>query len=151
MAAIPSASPARDGDFEVRAAAALTTAYVGGKKVPSRTADSIEWSIHITTIGSITTLQAIVEYSNLSDPDDDDKEAGDAAANVNPEWIRLKDEAVANGVVTQYDKVWTWAGIATVDYTFGFTTPARGNWMRLLIKANDGTGSVVSARCMIKK
>lgn len=138
MAAITIASVVRDGGFEIRAVAAPgSTNFTGTDRIASRSADDVEFLINVESLGSITQLDAKVQYSLQADPDD-------TAAY----WQDVMEETVSSGVVTQAIKNWRWTSLAAG--VKAFTTPARGNWMRLFVKTDSNTGTY-SARAMLRK
>lgn len=138
MAAIDVVSPPRNGEVSVRdSAAPSSTDFVGTKMVPSRTAEELEFTINVSSIGSITQMDAKVQYSLKLEPDD-------TATN----WVDISEETVSAGVVTQATKNWRWTSLATG--TKGFRVAARGNYMRLFVKMDSATGAY-SAAVLVRK
>lgn len=117
------------GEATLRDDAALTSSYVASDMISVRTADFVDFMLYIDDDGSINQADAQIQYSTKADPDED----------TDDDWATLKSESVSSGVVTQYDKTWTWTSLA--DGVYPIRTDAMGDWMRVKVKANAAGGS----------
>lgn len=117
------------GEATIRDNAALTSSYVASDKISVRTAKYVDFVLYTDDDGNINELDAQIQYSIVADPDED----------TDTDWVTLKNESVTNGVVTQYDKTWTWTSLA--DGNYPIRVDAMGDWMRVKVKANAAGGS----------
>jgi hypothetical protein len=119
---------------EVRASAVLTASLVYTTWMDARLHDYMDWVIYLTAQGSITRLDMQVQFSVEIVP------------NETTDWATLQAEDIdSSGVSTMSD--YEMRKTISSVVTLGITSPARGRWMRLGIKA--GVGAVAGSLCSI--
>ena len=119
----------------VRSSAALTASYVYTDWSDVRLYEAIDWIIYLTAQGSITRLDVVVQFSLKLTP------------NETTDWATLQAEDISStGVATLSDYVLQ-KTISSV-ITLGVSSPTRGRFMRIGIKA--GVGSVTNSLCAIE-
>lgn len=120
--------------ISVRSSSALTTGLVYTDWADVRLFEAIDWQIFLTAQGSITRLDMVIQYSTKLTP------SGDT------DFSTLQVESVdSSGIATLSDYDIRKTISSTV--TLGITSPVRGRFMRLGIKA--GVGSVTNSLCNI--
>lgn len=113
----------------VRAAAALTAAFVPTAEVRVARHTFVDWSVNVEDATNVTQIEIDFQWSIT--PDDD---PGAVPAN----FSNLKDETIAAGVSTinNYVIQLPVTGVERINVT----TPAVGNFMRARVRVSTGTG-----------
>jgi hypothetical protein len=117
---------------------ALTAAFVASTSLDVRNFREVEWAMYVSNAGTgpVTRVDVEWEFSLVASPGAND-------------WMLLQTESILSGVSTPstYEIRQT---ISTAPFTKTWTTPVKGRWMRILVKAGAGTptSSVIALTAM---
>lgn len=115
----------------------VTSSFVESTEVDIRNFSEVDWIISFSNAASITRIDLQWEWTD------------DLIVTQSTKWTPLSTETVSVGVstVSTYEIQYSINGLA-VPFSRGFTTPAIGRYMRILIKA--GVGSPTSSSILLK-
>ena len=117
--------------LEVTASRVLSSSYVYSDKIDTRNFWSIDWIIYIANAGSVTRVDSQIQFS----------EKEDAYVAVLLDWCTEQTESISDGIGVLSD--YTLQKTITGATTFAASSPLRGKWMRVGVKA--GAGSVTGS------